>query len=626
MTTKAQTPKPEQLTSQKADTASEQLTENVLPLNGVVQQARENPSGINPAGAARLQRTIGNQALGQLLQGQPSPANTKRLKPFDSNSAQASLQRLVARLNPNPAGEAIQRHAGHAPHPMGWSERRQHWSQAMQYLRHDGLARLTDARDEFDHANTHNPGDANIMAQLAATRKLVDNQTAAETYRLAGKVGHEEGQWRKAQKVALPTLPHSTRLLADIAAKITMPVATYKAKKYMERGDALVAAGDHLHAAVEYERAYQKEANNERLLKVADTFKAGGDPQRAANWYRKLLDSSPTAKQHFAAVRSLHQMGMKATAMFDITKPVDAHYTEVTKQNLKGRGAKDAELPAFKQSGKYAEELQTNVVAKNVQQMLIDLLSGKKGPGALASMEDFIANKFGVREATLQELLTEFARIQVQVRGRPVATVLTDIQRLYPGTVEADLTAGGWPTITLLNQAKVEYLQTPDARKRYKLSKDGGLIKQGDPPGPPTGYDTANESTNASGRGYAIYVMSPDGDIYAASHKVDRFHHSSFLAGSAAAGAGEIRVTAGDLREISNKSGHYVPGPTHLVQAIKGFKQLDDMAGVVLRYHTAQGKIDNWTGGVENFIASVEGNTLAARVAEEVALQGGWRR
>jgi hypothetical protein len=44
------------------------------------------------------------------------------------------------------------------------------------------------------------------------------------------------------------------------------------------------------------------------------------------------------------------------------------------------------------------------------------------------------------------------------------------------------------------------------------------------------------------------------------------FHHSSFLAGEPVAAAGEIRVSNGVLKTVSNNSGHYQPQPGYLIQ------------------------------------------------------------
>ncbi len=83
-----------------------------------------------------------------------------------------------------------------------------------------------------------------------------------------------------------------------------------------------------------------------------------------------------------------------------------------------------------------------------------------------------------------------------------------------------------------------------------------------------TPFDTIGKVTANAGKGWAIYVVSAQGNIHAASHSVGKYHHSSLLAGATVAGAGEMRVLAGKLVEISNKSGHYFPNASHLIQVL----------------------------------------------------------
>jgi hypothetical protein len=72
-------------------------------------------------------------------------------------------------------------------------------------------------------------------------------------------------------------------------------------------------------------------------------------------------------------------------------------------------------------------------------------------------------------------------------------------------------------------------------------------------------FDTKKHTTCASGNGWAIFVLSPQGELYAGSHIEGKLHHSTFLAGGAVVAAGEMHVVAGDVRAINSKSGHYCP-------------------------------------------------------------------
>jgi hypothetical protein len=132
-----------------------------------------------------------------------------------------------------------------------------------------------------------------------------------------------------------------------------------------------------------------------------------------------------------------------------------------------------------------------------------------------------------------------------------------------------------WKTLELdeakLKDRKVDYLTTPPERKNFALHITSGTMKQ--KPGETEKlYDTQKSYTAIQGQGWGIYVMDPNGQFYAGPHTVGRFHHSSFLAGGAIAGAGELKVRSGKLEEINNKSGHYRPG---LYQVVQTLTQLD---------------------------------------------------
>ncbi|HEY4848766.1 MAG TPA: hypothetical protein VIH87_13510 [Methylocella sp.] len=104
-------------------------------------------------------------------------------------------------------------------------------------------------------------------------------------------------------------------------------------------------------------------------------------------------------------------------------------------------------------------------------------------------------------------------------------------------------------------------------QRATKVQFKGGLIyTSSEKPKP---LDTQFMATHFSGPGYAIYVMSKEGNLHVTSHSAGQRHHSSLLGGVPVAGAGELKVDRGSLREISNKSGHYWPGPFEMVQVLK---------------------------------------------------------
>lgn len=69
-----------------------------------------------------------------------------------------------------------------------------------------------------------------------------------------------------------------------------------------------------------------------------------------------------------------------------------------------------------------------------------------------------------------------------------------------------------------------------------------------------------------------IYVMSPDGTLYVGDKKRERFHHSSFLSGSAVIAAGSICVEEGVLKELTPHSGHYRPSDDDFARCVQSFR------------------------------------------------------
>merc|ERR1712100_759101 len=80
-------------------------------------------------------------------------------------------------------------------------------------------------------------------------------------------------------------------------------------------------------------------------------------------------------------------------------------------------------------------------------------------------------------------------------------------------------------------------------------------------------------ASNYSKRGFGIVVFHRDEGLFIASHKVHQFHHSSFLAGSRVHFAGEMKIQAGVLIIITNKSGHYKPGDSEALTMLTYLKK-----------------------------------------------------
>jgi hypothetical protein len=75
-------------------------------------------------------------------------------------------------------------------------------------------------------------------------------------------------------------------------------------------------------------------------------------------------------------------------------------------------------------------------------------------------------------------------------------------------------------------------------------------------------FDTSGGDATffSKGKPVAIWVLAPDGQLYASrAHKICMFHHSTILGGQPVAGAGEMSVSQGVIQSANNMSGHYLP-------------------------------------------------------------------
>jgi hypothetical protein len=144
---------------------------------------------------------------------------------------------------------------------------------------------------------------------------------------------------------------------------------------------------------------------------------------------------------------------------------------------------------------------------------------------------------------------------------------LAPVARWLPAHVDQYLSPQGHLRTEKDNKAVVKYLG-PEERKNYQLHYKNGGLTQGEGEAP---FKTDSMGTNFAGKGFGIFAMSTGGEIYAESHIVGLFHHSSFLAGADVAAAGELKVTGGKLVHVTNKTGHYKADAENLAQALEQF-------------------------------------------------------
>jgi hypothetical protein len=116
----------------------------------------------------------------------------------------------------------------------------------------------------------------------------------------------------------------------------------------------------------------------------------------------------------------------------------------------------------------------------------------------------------------------------------------------------------GYPGVTYLDD---------EMRESYRITIHGGVVYDAD--GLP--FDTRDgvSAFGAGNGGRAIYVMDEHGNLYASlEHEYRRFHHSSFFDGGDVAAAGEMMVRDGKIMELTDRSGHYLPGRSQTQQVL----------------------------------------------------------
>lgn len=155
------------------------------------------------------------------------------------------------------------------------------------------------------------------------------------------------------------------------------------------------------------------------------------------------------------------------------------------------------------------------------------------------------------------------------------STHLTPVSAVAPGAASSPLS-----TIPMVRQFNGEHLPnnhvwgtqvsylTPEesAARKLSIGTDGKLYDV-------TGklFDTTKSNAIHGGGGQSLFVMDQHGNMYASMGAdrpgVGKFHHSSLLAGHDVSMAGEIRVENGQLKSMTNASGHYAPSEQMLARA-----------------------------------------------------------
>lgn len=117
-----------------------------------------------------------------------------------------------------------------------------------------------------------------------------------------------------------------------------------------------------------------------------------------------------------------------------------------------------------------------------------------------------------------------------------------------------------------LNDRLVKYDETKVEQEATKVTVSNGLLMRSN--GEPVDTTESVVFTHYT-NGQEIFVMSPEGDLHMASHKIGKYHHSSLLAGTNVAAAGAMKAQGGKIELVTDKSGHYQPKREQMVQLLQ---------------------------------------------------------
>ncbi|MBK9153955.1 MAG: hypothetical protein IPM25_07015 [Chloracidobacterium sp.] len=128
--------------------------------------------------------------------------------------------------------------------------------------------------------------------------------------------------------------------------------------------------------------------------------------------------------------------------------------------------------------------------------------------------------------------------------------------------------------LTKGNQLLATSYQSEAGREEFRVFVDGNKLKKLTSPDVLSDFNTSGYRTNFAGKGWCIFVMSPEGSLYCNNHDdVSGWFHAAFLGGKPVLAAGELFVKNGVLHAMTPKSGHYKPRQDDLINGLKELRK-----------------------------------------------------
>ena len=245
--------------------------------------------------------------------------------------------------------------------------------------------------------------------------------------------------------------------------------------------------------------------------------------------------------------------------------PGEAQHTAVLEQP-------EQSSPASQRAQRLADEARLGAQNTEAQEQSKQEVRGKWLP----ALEGHLRGKYGVEPS--EKVQSQYNQeVRAQATAQQALTGHFGFKHNLPVIEAKELE----PSYQVGNPYGGEYMGTkylsPPEAQDYKLSVTGGKVKKRKKsPSNSTDpkqnarwfledFDTTTIAEGMHGaNGLAIYVLSQEGDLYSGEGKKFLFHHSSLLAGTKVAAAGEIKVVNGEVTQVSNTSGHYAPEVKYL--------------------------------------------------------------
>lgn len=184
-----------------------------------------------------------------------------------------------------------------------------------------------------------------------------------------------------------------------------------------------------------------------------------------------------------------------------------------------------------------------------------------------------------LRPLDVAKTRSELVKMRVVDHLKAFVGVKTKEMKVYSGERPRKLLTVNKTDLKLDKELKVKMLEDLE-KEQYRVLSAKGMLWQLQQPQNESSrltiqpFDTTNYTAHKH-EGRAIFVLTPQGELFSGSSEIGIFHHSSFQKGGYVAYGGSIEVKDGAIKYIDDYSGHYTPKGRQLFLMLKEFKRRD---------------------------------------------------